>query len=119
MSRRPSHSKAGRNAKLCAEYLAGDTYEVLARRYGITMSRVCRIVHRAKVNQPIAMRMMGRDYASPGRPPYWPDCPAEVRDRYEILKRKIGAERARKKVEGELRLRRLIAKFGPVTGIAA
>lgn len=106
-----SHSKITRNRGIVQQYDSGKSYGALADMHGVSVSRICRIVHRyggPPTKERLALNaLQGR--SAGGRPAVWPDCPEHLRERYEKAKKRIGAIAARRKIEAQEKLRVEIA----------
>lgn len=106
-----SHSKEERNLLILKHYREGATYAHLAREHGVTISRICRIIHRydGGPDSTRLLTMAQRNGALGGRKPIWPDCPQHLRARYEKARKKLGAHAAKVKIQAQERLKAQIA----------
>lgn len=95
---------AVRNKQIIARYLAGETRSQLAEAFGMPQTTVRNILYRAKVRLPDRERrkrfQMPCRVNAGGRPAIWPDCPAELRQDYEILRRHMPSAEARELLTG-------------------
>lgn len=89
-------TKAARNKALFADYLAGMSRAEVARKYGLSHSGACMLLHRERTRR---FREAPRA-PSTGRPPVWPDCPSHLADDYALIRRKgFSAAEARAMLE--------------------
>lgn len=93
-----SHCKDERNRSIVSAYQSGVEYSDLAKRFGITVSRICKIIGRygARLNDEQRHQRYGaRTY----RRAVWPDCPPHLQREYRRLRQIVGAPEARRQLE--------------------
>lgn len=98
--------KPDRDRDLIYDYVVGGlSRREVAAKYGLSDGGLCKLLHTKGVvlsKRERTKRRKRAGYENVGRPPVWPDCPPELREEYETLRRYYGSAEARSMIEERL-----------------
>jgi transposase len=91
-------AKNERNEAMIADYLGGMSRAEVARKYGLHIGRLGKLLYQQRILLPVEERERRKRLTeSPGRSAVWPDCPEHLRADYEMFRfrKRIPAAQAR------------------------